>query len=126
MLAADPEFSILIEVANAAGYGADFTQPLPVTLFAPTNAAFEALDDDRLAELRTDPEAADALVRDLALEDAIPSDELTSDTVTTIGGSTVEIEVDADTITFAGAPVVRPDIMASNGIAHGIETVPGG
>ena len=126
VLAADPEFSILIEVANAAGYGADFTQPLPVTLFAPTNAAFEALDDDRLAELRTDPEAADALVRDLALEDAIPSDELTSDTVTTIGGSTVEIEVDADTITFAGAPVVRPDIMASNGIAHGIETVPGG
>jgi uncharacterized surface protein with fasciclin (FAS1) repeats len=126
VLAADPDFSILIEVANAAGYGADFSQPLPVTLFAPTNEAFEALDPDRLAELRTDAEAADALVRDLALEGAIPSDELTSGPVTTIGGTIVEIEVDGDAITFAGAPVERPDITASNGVAHGIETVPAG
>jgi uncharacterized surface protein with fasciclin (FAS1) repeats len=125
VLAADPDFSILIEVANAAGYGADFTQPLPVTLFAPTNAAFDALDPDRLAELRTDAAAADALVRDLALEGAIPSDELASGPATTIGGSVVEIEVASDTITFAGAAVERPDITASNGVAHGIETVPG-
>ena len=126
MLAADPDFSTLIEVANAAGYGADFTQPLPVTLFAPTDAAFDVLDPDRLAELRTDATAADALMRDLALEGSIPSAELTNENVTTIGGSSVEIVVEGDTIAFGGATVVRPDITASNGVAHGIESVPGG
>jgi uncharacterized surface protein with fasciclin (FAS1) repeats len=123
-LSADPNFSILVEVATAAGYGADFSQPLPITLFAPTNEAFEALDAERRDELRTDPAAADALVRDLALEDSIPSAELTSGNVTTIGGSSVEVVVEGDTITFAGATVVQPDIAASNGVAHGIETVP--
>jgi uncharacterized surface protein with fasciclin (FAS1) repeats len=126
VLSADPNFSILVEVATAAGYGADFSQPLPLTLFAPTNEAFEALDPERRDELRTDPEAADELVRDLALEDALSSAELTSGNVTTIGGSSVEVVVEDDTITFAGATVVQPDIAASNGVAHGIETVPGG
>ena len=32
--------------------------------------------------------------------------------------------VDADTITFGGAPVVGPDITASNGIAHAIDALP--
>ncbi len=114
-----------MEVANAAGYGADFSQPLPVTLFAPINEAFNSLDADRLEELRTDAEAADALVRGLALEGSIPSAELTTENVTTIGGSIVAIDVEGDTITFAGATVVRPDINASNGVAHSIDSVPG-
>jgi branched-chain amino acid transport system substrate-binding protein len=126
VLAADPDFSILIEVADAAGYGTDLSQPLPVTLFAPVDEAFEALDPDRLDELRTDPGAADALLRGLALEGALPTSELTSEEVTTIGGSTAEIDVDGAAISFDGAVVVRPDITASNGIAHGVDTVPGG
>jgi ABC-type branched-subunit amino acid transport system substrate-binding protein/peptidoglycan hydrolase-like protein with peptidoglycan-binding domain len=124
VLSGDPDFSTLIDVADAAGYGTDLSQPLPVTLFAPTNEAFGALDPERLEELRTDAAAADALLRDLAVETAIPSDELTSGAITTIGGSSAQVDVDEGTITFGGATVVRPDITASNGIAHGIDAVP--
>ena len=102
MLSADPNYSTLVEVAQAAGYGADFSQPGPFTLFAPTNDAFAALDPDRLDELRTDAEAADALLRDLAVEGAIPSDELTTGELETIGGATVDVVVDGDTVTFCG------------------------
>ncbi len=124
VLSADPNYSTLVEVARAAGYGADFSQPGAITLFAPTNEAFEALEPDRLDELRTDPDAADELLRDLAVEDAIPSDELTTGELETIGGATVDVVADGDTVTFAGATVVGPDITASNGVAHGIDAVP--
>jgi branched-chain amino acid transport system substrate-binding protein len=124
VLSADRNYSMLVEVAQAAGYGGDFSQPGPFTLFAPTNDAFAALDPDRLDELREDAEAADALLRDLAVEGAIPSDELTTGELETIGGAPVDVVVDGDTVTYAGATVVEPDITASNGVAHGVDAVP--
>ena len=96
----------------------------PVTLFAPTNEAFATVDDETLEELRTDPAAADALLRDLAVEGAVPSSELTTGELRTIGGASIEVMVDGDTITVGGASVVEPDITASNGIAHAIEALP--
>jgi uncharacterized surface protein with fasciclin (FAS1) repeats len=125
VLLADPNYSTLVEVARAAGYGTDFSAPGPVTLFAPTNDAFEALDPERLDELETDADAADALLRDLAVEGAIPSDELTTGELETIGGSRVDVVVDGDSVTYGGAALLEPDITASNGIAHGIDAVPG-
>ena len=48
----------------------------PLTFFAPTNEAFDALDEETRDRLTSDPAAADELLRDLAVEGAIPSDEL--------------------------------------------------
>jgi branched-chain amino acid transport system substrate-binding protein len=124
VLSADPQFSTLVEVARAAGYGVDLAAPGPVTLFAPTNAAFASVDDETLEELRTDPAAADALLRDLAVEGAVPSSELETGDLRTIGGASIEVVVDAGTITIGGAPVVEPDITAANGVAHAIGTPP--
>jgi uncharacterized surface protein with fasciclin (FAS1) repeats len=125
VLSADPDFSTLVEVLRAAGYGTDLTQPGPLTVFAPTNAAFETLDPDELEQLRTDAATADALLRDLAVEGAVASSELVSGDIVTIGGSSVEVVVDGSQITFGGATLVRPDITAANGVAHGIDGVPG-
>jgi branched-chain amino acid transport system substrate-binding protein len=125
VLLADPNYSTLVEVARAAGYGTDFSAPGPITFFAPTNDAFDALDPERLDELRTDADAADALLRDLGVEGAIASDELTTGALETIGGSQVDVVVDGGAVTYAGAAVVEPDITASNGVAHGIDAVPG-
>ena len=124
VLSADPQFSTLVEVARAAGYGADLAAPGPVTLFAPTNEAFASVDDETLEELRTDPAAADALLRDLAVEGAVPSSELETGDLRTIGGASIEVVVDAGTITVGGAPVVEPDITASNGVAHTVGALP--
>ena len=124
VLSADPQFSTFVEVARAAGYGTDLTAPGPVTLFAPTNVAFASVDDEVLEELRTDPAAADALLRDLAVEGAVPSSELETGELRTIGGASIEVVVDAGTITVGGAPVVEQDITAANGVAHAIGAVP--
>ncbi len=124
VLSANPDFSTLVEVARAAGYGTDLAQPGPLTLFAPTNDAFDALDPDELDQLRSDATAADALLRDLAVEGAIPAGELDSGELVTIGGSPVEVVVDGAEITFGGATVMQPDIPAANGIAHPIDGLP--
>ena len=124
VLAADPQFSTLVEVARAAGYGTDLAAPGPVTLFALTNEAFASVDDETLEELRTDPAAADALLRDLAVEGAVPSSELETGDLRTIGGGSIEVIVDDGTITVDGAPVIEPDITAANGVAHAIGALP--
>ena len=124
VLSDDPQFSTLVDVLRAAGYGSDLSQPGPLTLFAPTNAAFGSLDGDELEQLRSDPTAADTLLRNLAVDEAIPSSGFTTGGLVTIGGSSVEVVVDGDTITFGGAALVQPDINAANGIAHAIDDVP--
>ena len=63
-------------------------------------------------------------MRDLAVEGDVPSSELTTGTVRTFGGSTLEVVVEGSTITFGGAPVVDADITAVNGVAHAIDTLP--
>jgi branched-chain amino acid transport system substrate-binding protein len=124
VLSADPQFSTLVEVARAAGYGSDLAAPGPVTLFAPTNEAFATVDDNTLEQLRSDPAAADALLRDLAVEGALPSRELETGELRTIGGGSIEVTVDADTITVGGASVVERDIIAANGVAHALDALP--
>jgi uncharacterized surface protein with fasciclin (FAS1) repeats len=124
VLSAERNYSTLVDVARAAGYGIDLSAPGPLTPFAPTNDAFAALGPDRLDQLRTDPVAADALLRDLAVEGDIPSRRLETGELETIGGSTVEVVRDGDVVKYGGAEVVAPDITASNGIAHGIDSVP--
>ena len=86
--------------------------------------AFASVDDETLEELRTDPAAADALLRDLAVEGAVPSSELETGELRTIGGASIEVVVDAGTITVGGAPVVEPDITAANGVAHADRRAP--
>ena len=54
LLGSDPNFSTLVEAMTAAEM-AEPTAEAPVTLFAPTNAAFEALDPAMLEELMADP-----------------------------------------------------------------------
>jgi peptidoglycan hydrolase-like protein with peptidoglycan-binding domain len=124
VLAADPRFSTLVEVLDTAGYATDLAQPGPLTLFAPTNEAFDSLDEETRDRLTSDPAAANEVLRDLAVEGAISSAELVTGTLPSFGGFPVQIVVAPDEITVEGAPVVAPDIRGSNGIAHGVGAVP--
>ena len=50
----NPEFSTLIDLVKKAGLVEVLSQPGPITLFAPTNLAFEAVAPPTLAALTTD------------------------------------------------------------------------
>ena len=124
VLAEMPEMTTLIEVARTAGYGNDLRQPGPLTLFAPTNDAFAGLDPGELDTLRTDAAFADAFLRNLAVEGALATADLRTGPLLTIGGEDVDVVVSGSSITYGGAAVTGPEILASNGIAHTLSAVP--
>jgi uncharacterized surface protein with fasciclin (FAS1) repeats len=113
-----------MELARIAGYGSDLGQTGPFTVFAPTNDAFAAIEPDELKRLQTDPEAADALLRDLIVEGALIGSELVPGPLRTIGGGTIMIAESGGGTTAGGAPVSADAIEASNGIVHALAAVP--
>jgi len=115
----------LTSAVQAAGLDADGS-PLrnddPVTVFAPVNSAFESLDVD---ELTGDSQI---LSRVLTYH-AVPGQTLTSDqisggeTLSTLEGGDLNIEVNDGTVTINGIPVVTTDVRTENGVVHLIEGV---
>jgi uncharacterized surface protein with fasciclin (FAS1) repeats len=95
-----------------------------LTVFAPTNAAFEQI----LAEL--DLTAAELLAsEDLSsillyhvVGATVLSDDLVAGPVTTLNGATVTIGLDGG-VTVNNANVTTPDIEAFNGVVHVIDAV---
>jgi len=122
------QFSTLVSALKAAGYVEALNQPGPFTVLAPTNAAFDKLPDDALANLLK-PENKDQL-RALLAYHVIPSKAMSGDlagqdqTLPTAHGQSVSVDgTNGDGITINGAKVVQADVDASNGVIHAIDTV---
>lgn len=125
--ASDEDFSILVEAIEAADLTETLSASGPVTVFAPTNEAFEALPEGTLDELLL-PENQDLLRQVLTyhvLQDEVPAAEVTTGEVPTAAGTPVSIQVDDATgdVMVNEAMVVTPDIQASNGVIHAIDAV---
>jgi branched-chain amino acid transport system substrate-binding protein len=121
VLAADPQFSTLVELLRAAGYEGDLGQPGRLTFFAPTNAAFAALPG--IDTLTSDPDRLSAVLAYHLLEGSFTLAELPVGDVVTVNGAKVDIEREGSTVTVGGANVVQGDITASNGVIHAIDRV---
>jgi uncharacterized surface protein with fasciclin (FAS1) repeats len=96
------------------------------TLFAPTNAAFERLPEETVGFL-TSLEGLETLTGILAhhvVADVLTSDKLSDGAVaTTAQGSTVKIGITFGVITVNDIAVFDADILAINGVTHGIVSV---
>ena len=124
--ASNPDFSTLVTAVTEAGLvetlsGGEFT------VFAPTNAAFEALPEGTLDELLADPEGALADVLTYHVVEGTVMAEtvvgMDGQEVTTVNGAPVTITVDGETVMVNDATVVTTDIVASNGVIHVIDAV---
>lgn len=117
LLSADPNFSTLVAALTAAGIE-EPAPDAPVTLFAPTNAAFEALDADVLDGLMADPSGN--LTRVLQYH-VVNGAMMSADVTGAEGGrlSTVAGEpLDVTQLNF-----VTTDVETANGVIHVIDTV---
>jgi uncharacterized surface protein with fasciclin (FAS1) repeats len=125
--ASEKDFSILLEAVEAAGLTDALAASGPLTVFAPTNEAFEALPEGTLDQL-LQPENQDLLRQVLTyhvLQEEVTSAEITSGEVPTASGSPLTLQVDEATgdVTANGARVVEADIQASNGVIHAVDQV---
>ena len=127
----NPDFSTLVTAVTAADLAETLSGEGPYTVFAPTNAAFEALPSGTLDEL-TMPENKDTLTAILTyhvVAGEVLSDDLTDgQEVETVQGETLTVGVTDDGVTLTDASgntvnVVTADVEASNGVIHAIDGV---
>jgi len=118
------DFSTLVSAVVAAGLAETLSGEGPFTVFAPTNAAFEALPAGLLEKLLL-PENKETLVKILTYH-VVPSKVMAADVaagdVTTVEGSTFEISTMGG-VKVNTANVTATDVAASNGVIHVIDAV---
>ena len=107
----------------------------PFTVFAPDNAAFDAVLNGRtLEQLVSDLGDGDANVGAAVLAEILQahviagqnlaSGQLVDSRVyTSVDGATLTVEISGDIITVNGAEITTPDLTAENGVVHIIDEV---
>jgi len=128
-IAADPEFSILVEAVVAANLQGTLSGTGPFTVFAPTNAAFAAL----LVELGV---TKDALLADVPLLTKVltyhvvngrvlKADVPVGAAIPTVEGGTFTVDGTLAITDQRGrkAAIVATDVLTSNGVIHVIDKV---
>jgi len=124
---ANPNFSILVEALAKADLVGALTEEGPFTVFAPTNAAFEALFNDLSVEGIEDisKETLTPILLYHVLGDNVTSSEVTSSMVSTLNTSAqLSIDVsDAGVMLDGNANVVTVDVQGTNGVIHAIDKV---
>ncbi|MGL4608343.1 MAG: fasciclin domain-containing protein [Trueperaceae bacterium] len=120
----DPNFSTLVELVTAVGLVETLSDPAAVfTVFAPTNDAFAKVDPATLESLKADP----ALLTEVLTYHVLPSTLGSADI--TDGGSRLTVQGEylsfstAEGVKVNDATVTTPDIAATNGTIHVIDTV---
>jgi uncharacterized surface protein with fasciclin (FAS1) repeats len=119
-------FTTLATALQAAGLVETLKGEGPFTVFAPTDEAFAKLPDGVVADLLK-PENVDRLRAVLTyhvVAGSVPAAEVVKlDSAKTVNGQAVDIAVDGGKVMVDSANVVTPDIMASNGVIHVIDSV---
>jgi transforming growth factor-beta-induced protein len=119
-------FSTLAAALTAADLVDTLKGEGPFTVFAPTDEAFAKLDKAMLDDLLK-PENKDTLVAILTYH-VVPGKVTAADVVNltsakTVQGEEITIKVEGGTVMINDAKVTMPDVMASNGVIHVIDTV---
>jgi uncharacterized surface protein with fasciclin (FAS1) repeats len=120
-------FETLASLLESAGLVDTLKGEGPYTVFAPTDDAFAKLPQETLDSL-ADPANAAELEEILlyhVAEGEVPSSDLSDgQEIETLQGGSVTVGIaDDGTVTVQSATVTQPDVEASNGVIHVIDTV---
>jgi transforming growth factor-beta-induced protein len=118
------QFNTLASLLQATGLVDTLKGPGPFTVFAPTDEAFAKVPKATLDALAADPAKLKAVLLYHVVAGSVPASEVVKlSSAKTVNGANVSIKVDGGTVMVNGAKVVSPDVKASNGIIHVIDSV---
>ena len=119
-IAIDNGFNVLAAALTEAGLVDDLQGTGPFTVFAPTDAAFNAAGIT--ASNVGSVEGLASILTYHVISGKIMSSDLSSGTVTMLSGA--EAEIDATNLTINDANIISPfDLEGSNGVVHSIDAV---
>lgn len=123
--AAAGQFKTLLSLAKQAGLVTTLSGPGPLTVFAPTDAAFKAVPKATLQSLADDPAALKrVLLYHVVKGNATAARVVKLTSTKTVAGPTISIRVRGGSVFLnRSTKVVKTDIAASNGTIHVIDKV---
>jgi transforming growth factor-beta-induced protein len=119
------DFSILVAALTEADLVTALQGDGPFTVFAPTNTAFENLLeqlDISAADLLAHPQLTDVLLYHVVGGNIMSTDLSDGTTASTLKGDDITIGVGSK-VTINSSTVISPDIEATNGVIHVIDSV---
>ena len=115
----------LLEIAvDTCGLGGTLSGPGPFTLFAPTDAAFNALGSGTVLGLLNDVPLLTNILLHHVVGDSVMSGMLSNgQVVTTLLGTDVTVTINPSGVYIDNAMVTVADVIADNGVVHVIDAV---
>ena len=117
------DFTIFASAMKAAGLSDALAAKGPFTVFAPTDEAFRKLPSGAYDALLRDAAKLKAVLNYHIVSGYFMARDVKSGEVMTLQGSTLTAAVSAPEVRVNGARVTQADIVATNGIVHGIDAV---
>jgi uncharacterized surface protein with fasciclin (FAS1) repeats len=127
-LAADGNYKTFLSLVDKANVQQLKSMPGPFTVFAPTDAAFAKVPKATMDKIMGDP----AIVRDVVYFHMTPGNYMAKDLLElkecttmcpTANAGVMKFTKAGDKYLVNGAGIVKPDMMATNGVAQGIDAV---
>nr|XP_057920037.1 transforming growth factor-beta-induced protein ig-h3 isoform X2 [Doryrhamphus excisus] len=124
VLKADDRFSILVGAIQTAGMTELLNQPGALTFFAPTNDAFNAVPQSEASRLLRNRQQLSSMLRYHLGEGMLVSGGVSSHTrVKPLQGDKLELGVKNYTVYVNRVAVAHADLMATNGVVHGVNSI---
>ncbi len=115
----------LAAAVTAAGLVETLQGSGPFTVFAPTDAAFAAIqkDVDELLKPENKKKLTDILTFHVVSGNAMAADLKDGQELTTVQGGKLKVSIKGDKVMINDANVTMADVSASNGVVHVIDKV---
>ena len=118
------KFTTLTMLLKRAGLVSALKQPGPYTVFAPTDAAFKKVPKKTLKALLANKAKLKAvLLYHVVSGKVTAADVVKLRSAKTLNGKNVRIRVSGGSVFVNTAKVVKPDVMATNGVIHVVNRV---
>ena len=124
LAAKTPQLSTLLSLVKKAGLADELSMPGALTVFAPTNAAFDKVPKTTLNALAKNPAALKRVLLYHVVAGKVTAAKVVKlKSAKTLAGPSVRIRVSGMTVRINTARVTSADVEASNGVVHVIDRV---
>jgi len=116
-------FNTLLDSLDATGLTETLGSNNEFTIFAPSDAAFSALDPELIGALSDNPDILREVLSYHVVPGYVTADQLATGAIASALGTELAINVNSFNPRVNGAFILTPDITADNGVIHGIDRV---
>lgn len=118
-----PQLSTLNRLIGESGLAETLKGPGPYTVFAPSDAAFQAVPAKTLAELSSNKALLKEVLSYHVLPGKVGAAEVKTGNAKTVQGASLALSRAGSYVTVEDALVTQADLGAANGVVHVIDRV---